>query len=131
MCALSATLVCVLSYPPVSFVCTEGEGEVGCYFLKVPQRDVTILVRVVVFHDGLQGATEKRRENTFFNLSRSSWLSSALACQLEKEVKEAFFLLQSHRVLTSTICLTCLDMVSGSCLGVTPEPHSATTGGLT
>lgn len=39
-------------------------------------------------------------------------------------------LLQSH-ILTSTICLTCLDMVSGSSLGVTPEPHSATTGGLT
>lgn len=39
-------------------------------------------------------------------------------------------LLQSH-ILTSTICLTCLDMVSGSSLGVTPEPHSATAGGLT
>lgn len=39
-------------------------------------------------------------------------------------------LLQSH-ILTSTICLTCLEMVSGSSLGVTPEPHSATTGGLT
>lgn len=57
---------------PVSFVSAEGEGEVGCYFLKVLQRNVTILVLVVIFHYGLQGATEQ--SDIQLHLSRSSWL---------------------------------------------------------
>lgn len=52
-----------LGHPPVSFVSTEGEGEVGRYFLKFPQRDVAILIVVVIFHDGLQGATERERRS--------------------------------------------------------------------
>lgn len=48
---------------PVSFASAEGEGEVGCYFLKVLQRNVTFLVVVVVFHYGLQGATEQSKKN--------------------------------------------------------------------
>lgn len=45
---------------------TEGEGEVGCYFLKFPQRDVAILIMVVVFHDGLQGATVREESSGLF-----------------------------------------------------------------
>jgi len=48
----------VRAFSPVSLVSAEGEGEVGCYFLKVLQCDVTVLALVVVLHDGLQGATE-------------------------------------------------------------------------
>lgn len=40
---------------PVSFTNAEGKGEVGGYFFKVLQRNVTILVLVVIFHDGLRG----------------------------------------------------------------------------
>lgn len=50
-------------HTPVSFVSTEGEGEVGRYFLKFPQRDVAILIVVVVFHDGLQGATVREESS--------------------------------------------------------------------
>lgn len=57
---------------PVSFVSAEGKGEVGCYFLKILQRNVTILVLVVIFHDGLQGATEQ--SDIQLHSSRSSWL---------------------------------------------------------
>lgn len=39
---------------PVSFTNAEGKGEVGGYFFKVLQRNVTILVLVVIFHDGLR-----------------------------------------------------------------------------
>lgn len=71
---------------------------------------------------------QQSNQKSQFYLSRSSWVSSALACHVTRKWKTGVCC--SH-ILTSTICLTCLDMVSGSCLGVTPEPHSATTGGLT
>lgn len=57
---------------PVSFVSAEGKGEVGCYFLKVLQRNVAVLILVVIFHHGLQGATEQ--SHIQLRLSRSSWL---------------------------------------------------------
>lgn len=57
---------------PVSFVSAEGKGEVGCYFLKVLQWNVAILILVVIFHHGLQGATEQ--SDIQLRLLRSSWL---------------------------------------------------------
>lgn len=45
---------------------TEGEGEVGRYFLKFPKRNVAILIVVVVFHDGLQGATVREENGGLF-----------------------------------------------------------------
>lgn len=116
----------VAAFSPVCFVSAEGKGEVGCYFLKVLQCNVTVLALVVVLHYRLQGATEQSDPR----LSQSGWFSSALGLPSNTEVKEGGRLLHRH-ILTSTICLTCLEMVSGSSLGVTPEPHSATTGALT
>lgn len=124
-----------LSHPPVSFVSTEGEGEVGRYFLKFPQRDVAILIVVVIFHDGLQGATERERRSEkkgpLQPVKERGVLVLLWPVDREGSERGVFCSCTVTLVLTSTICLTCLDMVSGSCLGVTPEPHSATTGGLT
>lgn len=60
---------------PVSFTDTEGKGEVGSYFFKVLQRNITILVLVIIFHDGLQGATEhwKKKPHLAWDWFCFSW----------------------------------------------------------
>lgn len=68
---------------PVSFASAEGEGKVGCYFLKVLQRNVTFLVVVVIFHYGLQGATEQ------FKIHLSELHSLCFSLSSNKEVKES------------------------------------------
>lgn len=52
----------VLTHAPVSFTNAEGKGEVGSYFFKVLQRNIAILVQVIIFHDGLQGAREHQKK---------------------------------------------------------------------
>lgn len=64
---------------PVSFMSAEGKGEVSCYFLKVFQGDIAVLALVVVFHYGLQGATEESDSQSHF-LVASAAVSSAFAC---------------------------------------------------
>lgn len=56
--------MCVSAHAPVSFTNAEGKREVGSYFFKVLQRNITILALVIIFHDGLQGAREQRKKNT-------------------------------------------------------------------
>lgn len=64
--------------PPVSFTNAKGEGEVGSYFFKLLQRNVTILVLVIVFHDGLQGATEHRGRTHSVNRIGSALVDRAM-----------------------------------------------------
>lgn len=58
----SEASIYVSANAPVSFTNAEGKGEVGGYFFKVLQRNISILVLVIIFHDGLQGAREHRKK---------------------------------------------------------------------
>lgn len=120
-CPRSEASTSVSDYAPVSFTNAEGKGEIGGYFFKVLQRNITILVLVIIFHDGLQGAREHRRKT--HTQTTGSWFCFSWWCNEEVKGRVSCRVRYSHPPSDWRVWIWCQGRAGGWRLNPTLQPR--------